>query len=245
MNEALQMLQLATSQDTPNVTSSPGSADGPSPSRSQECQTTTQSGQGAAPVNPSAPHLENEKVLPINVTSGLSGQGSSASVALQFALENKLRQLLGTDGSILYRQTWKIKATPSGRRYLALVASALPKSDNGYIGWPTPNASQHNYYENPDGWLARQEQRKKDGKQTFAINLGIAAKFTSGTALSGSPVETGDKDHVNPELARWLMGFPTGWTNYAPTGTRSALRSPRNSFKRSLKRKKKSNDDTA
>jgi len=229
MNEASQKLQQETSPDTINATSSPESEAGLTLSDSQECQTTTHSGPEAALANPSALPPETEKELTTLAISGPYGKSSSASATLQSFLGSRLKMLLGTVGSTLYRLTWKNKVTPLGRPYLALVASALHTGVNGCTGWPTPNASQHNYYENPDGWLARQEQRARDGKSKFAVNLGVAAKFASGTTPSGSPVGTDAKDHVNPDLARWLMGFPTGWTSYAPTATRSSPKSRRRS----------------
>lgn len=42
-----------------------------------------------------------------------------------------------------YRQTWKEKATPSGRLYWAHTASARPISDSESSGWPTPQARDH------------------------------------------------------------------------------------------------------
>src|SRR5271156_723020 len=170
MNEASQKSRLGTSPDTTSATSLRESAAGPSLSDSQECQTTTQSGREAVPASPSALLPVNEKGQMTGVISGPYGKGSSASASLQSSLENKLKTLLDTVGSTLWQQTWKNKTTPSGRPYLARVASVPRTGDNDYIGWPTPNASQHNYYENPDGWLARQAQRKKDGKASFAIN---------------------------------------------------------------------------
>jgi hypothetical protein len=51
----------------------------------------------------------------------------------------------------------------------------------------------------------------------------------SGTTQSSSPVSTGRSGVLNPELPRWLIGFPAEWSNYAPTVTRSSRRSRKSS----------------
>ena len=75
---------------------------------------------------------------------GLHGSGSSASADLSQRLVNRLRARLPTAGSMEYRQTWKPKATPSGRSYWAHTASARRTSDNGCggspSGWVSPTA---------------------------------------------------------------------------------------------------------
>lgn len=70
-------------------------------------------------------------------TSGRSGSGSSASVALQSSLENRLRVLLDSRGSTLFRLTWKQRVTPSRRPICALRGSARHISDNDCSSWPT------------------------------------------------------------------------------------------------------------
>jgi hypothetical protein len=94
-------------------------------------------GPEAAPASRSA---RQAKALG-SLTSGTSGQPgttSSRSAALQSSLESRLR--LRSAGSILYKLTWKHRATPSGRQICALRASAARTSANDYIlaGWVTP-----------------------------------------------------------------------------------------------------------
>ena len=43
--------------------------------------------------------------------------------------------------STLYKHTVKTITTPGGRQILAIKASALRTSENGFIGWPTPKAT--------------------------------------------------------------------------------------------------------
>ena len=71
---------------------------------------------------------------------GLRGIGSSASAALQLSLENRLRAVLSTTGSTLYKLTWKRWTTPMGVSRFRLRASAPRISEIERSGWPTPMA---------------------------------------------------------------------------------------------------------
>lgn len=79
-----------------------------------------------------------------SVTLRPFGSISSVSANLQFCLENRLKRRLGTDGSTIYSMHWKTKATPAGRRFCQLVASArrISASDcsSERSGWTTPQA---------------------------------------------------------------------------------------------------------
>ena len=57
---------------------------------------------------------------------------------LQSSLESRLRRRLDGAGSTLFSLTWKNKATPAGRPYCQLAASARRTSDSEYGSWPTP-----------------------------------------------------------------------------------------------------------
>jgi hypothetical protein len=74
-------------------------------------------------------------------TYGPLGSGSSDSAALALSLGSKLQEKQARLGSTLYRQTWKVKDTPSGRRLLRLVVSGRRTNESGFTGWPTPKAS--------------------------------------------------------------------------------------------------------
>lgn len=132
-----------TSKDSSNAIFSQGSAVGHLRPRWRTSQTTFPFGREVAHAKASAPQA-SEKDSTTNDTSGQSSLISSASADLQSSLESRLRQRLDTVGSILYRQTWREKATPQGRRYLAHTASAKTISVSDCIGlgnWNTPRST--------------------------------------------------------------------------------------------------------
>lgn len=110
----------------------------------QGCQMTLDFGLDHAHVRPSPPQ-ENEKDLKMKDTCGPFSQNLLTSASLQSCLENRLRQRLDTDGSILFKMTWKVMATPAHRRYCLLRALARRTFDTDCIGggsWPTPLNSE-------------------------------------------------------------------------------------------------------
>lgn len=78
-------------------------------------------------------------------TFGPSGSVSSASAALQSSLASRLRVLMDSTGSTLFRLTWKERVTPSQRSISALRASAPRTVDSvsTLSLWPTPTARDH------------------------------------------------------------------------------------------------------
>lgn len=140
MNDRSETCNREISRATPNVTSSPGSADGPSLSEWPDGQTRDLFGQDHARANPSAPQ-ERKPGSTTNGTCGRSFTGSSMPVGLQSFLENRLRARMALRGGTLYKTTWKVRITPRGRRISALRASAPRISASDCSGWPTPPAS--------------------------------------------------------------------------------------------------------
>ena len=132
-----------TSRATSSATSSPDSVASPTPSDSPGGPTTDPSGPAPVPVSPSVPPGSEPAQMTLGIC-GPHGSGSSASADLSQRLANRLRARLPTAGSTEYRQTWKPKATPSGRSYWAHTASARRTSDNGSggspSGWVSPTA---------------------------------------------------------------------------------------------------------
>ena len=76
----------------------------------------------------------------MNDTYCRTSSNSSKSADLTQSLVSKLRERLGTDGSMIYKQQWKQKVTPSGIVYWAHTVSTRRTSDNDCTGWLTPRA---------------------------------------------------------------------------------------------------------
>jgi hypothetical protein len=81
----------------------------------------------------------------------------------------------------------------------------------GCSGWATPTARDHK-----DG--------ASDGTAPIQALLGRQVWLTT-----GSPAETASTGQLNPELSRWLMGYPTVWGSCGATAMQSFHKSPRRS----------------
>ena len=128
----------ATLWDTDAPTSSRGSLVGNSLSAMQ-AGAIDPSGPEVVPANPS-PSPGKAVVNLTRDTCGLRSSASSASVALQQSLANRLQERLDSHGSTMFALTWSLKATPLRRQICRLRASALRTSDSDFGGWPTPMA---------------------------------------------------------------------------------------------------------
>jgi len=191
-----------TSSNTPNAISLLESASGATLCGSPTGQTTNPFGLEAAPANLSVSPAPAE-ALPTSGTCGQFGSISSASAALESSLVNKLKQRLDTDGSTLFKLTWKQKVTPAGRSVSLLRVSKRPISDSAFGSWPTPNANEDaaGSLRGKMQWMLTHEAKSRD--------------------LPG--YEAGKQ--LNPALARWLMGLPPEWDVCAPTATPSSRKS--------------------
>jgi hypothetical protein len=147
-----------TLEATPNAISSLVSESGATRSDRPDGPTTGQSGQARVRASLSA---RQAKALGL-LTSGIYGLPfitSSASVALQSSLENRLRAVTQRLGSTLYRMIWKSWTTPSGRSRFRLRASVRRTSGTAYTGWPTTAARDWKDTGDLSGSM-----RRKDGK---------------------------------------------------------------------------------
>jgi hypothetical protein len=200
MNDQLKIFDQMNLPGIPSVTSLQASASGAEHCDSPVGLTTDQSGLDHAHANLSA---RQAKALGL-MTSGTFGPrstGSSASVALQSSLANKLQAKTAYSGSTLYRLTWKDRVTPAGQPICALRASVLRISDSDSTGWPTPNAED-----------ARAGQSQAPGRKQSSL--------PKSTWLTGWPTPTTrdwkdgsqcDNVPINALLGRtvWLTGWPT------------------------------------
>lgn len=161
------MSKPTTSKATLNATSSPESEAGASPADSPIGRMTDTSGQEAAHASPS-PLPEKDSARLTKGTSGRRSAISSASVNLSMSLANKLQTLFGTAGSMEYRQTWKLKATPAARLYWAHTASVHRIKGKGSTGqpdvtpWQTPSVEDAGREGSAQNW----QQYANQGKTT-------------------------------------------------------------------------------
>ncbi len=183
-----------------------------------------------APVSPTAkPGLVKGKK-----TSAICGRnfpGSSESVALQSALENRSKQRLDTGGSIEYLLSWKRRFTPAGRSYCQLAAKARPTNAIGSSGWPT---TQTRDWKGPQGRAYKHEAMdlpataflacgdRKDEPLIGPTNKLLGREvWASGQIPNGSLAQTTKRGVLNPAFSLWLMGFPTveqtpSWNTSSP-----------------------------
>jgi len=166
-----------------SATSSPASADGPTPCDWPDGTTLDLFGPAPALANLSARQAKGLGRL----TSGICGRTSSTSSSsadLQSRLASRLRALTASCGSTLYALTWKERATPSGLQICALRASAPRTSDSGSTGWPTPrSADAEKNVRTLDGSL--REIERKGSPQDLAQAAAICAGW--GTPNASAP----------------------------------------------------------
>ena len=170
MTDLFANLAPPTSKDMTASTSSPASAAGTMPYRCPD--TLDLFGQAVAPASHSPPPAR-DKHLAMNATSGPTGSSLSELADRQESLANRLRRQLDGAGSTLFSLTWVRKATPYGRPYYQLAASARRTSDNGFGSWPTPQTADINLSRGGDEY-----QQKKLETSPYP-NLALTAKLAS------------------------------------------------------------------
>jgi hypothetical protein len=172
----------------------------------------------------------------MSATYGLRSSASSESVALGQYLGSKLQALLDMRGSTMWQQTWKAKVTPLRRVISAHTASGLHTSDNGFTGWPTPNAGPQN--DGDTTWQQRREAMKaKHGNGNgFGMNLGQVATLAiwptplaSDAQHPGRQANTGHTGQVGLAEAASLASWPTptAQDHFSASATANRKRPPK------------------
>ena len=203
-----------TLPDTPSVTSSQASGDGPMPSNSPVGLQLGLFGREAAPVSPSAPQ-GREGENPTNGTSGRSSDASSRSVALTWSLANKLRVSLEGRGAAEYGLNWREIPMRWGSSIYQLRASGHRISDSDSTGWPTPNAEHQN--DTDSNWEERRaELKEKYGNNGFGMTLSMAA------STAGWPTPTTQDDDQDMEKRR-IRGAKFGFGEALTLGTAARM----------------------
>lgn len=169
-------------------------------------------------------------------TSGICGPHgttSSASAALQSSLESKLQARMPLSGGILFKLTWKQRATPQGRAICALRASVLRISDSDCGGWGTPTKDEAGG--TPEQFLARKAALEGAcGVSLTALNLQAQlASWNSPCATDGNKADATlpvvlkrmlDGRQMSTAMQARLAGWPTTSCNNDRTGnSESAL----------------------
>ena len=222
MKEVSKTCDLKTLKDSPNATSSQASAYGHMPCEKQDGPTTDLCGQEVVLANLSARQAK-ERGLLTSGTYGPRSTTSSASADLLSSLVNKLQAKTASLGSSLYKITWKVRVTPSGRSIHAVRASVRRISDKDCIGlelthWATPRC----------GDVSEEKWETKQARNARHLEAG-KMKGVGGMTLPmmahacGWPTPT-TRDHkdgaecanvpLNALLGRvvWLAGWPTPTT---------------------------------
>jgi len=119
-----------------------------------------------------------------------------------------LRPLVALLGSILWRLTWKVRGTESGRLIPALRASVLRTSGSGCGGWPTPVA--HEDGKSVEAHLAM--KKRLGGNRTAITSLAVMVK-TAGwpTPMAGTPAQKGYNEAGNTDSSRRTVALLAGW----------------------------------
>ena len=211
MSEASRKSQPKMSDDSLSSTSSPASEDGATRSDSPDGLTTDLFGQAVVPAKATQPP-GSKKARPTHGTFGRRGFGSYASAALSESLANKLKTQLDTAGSTLFRQTWKRKITPSGRRYWAHTASGHRTSDNGCGSWPSPQVQDEarGRLKNIENEMAR-DGRGLNGSLALTAKMASWPSPCQQDGPHGGPSQGTDRLPGAASLATWVTPSSRDW----------------------------------
>lgn len=194
--------------------------------------TISEFGAALAPANLSARQAAGLGLL----TSGICGPRgitSLRSAALQELLASKLQAKTGSNGSILYRLTWKTRVTPSGRPICALRGSPNKGATvadficgNGNIssqplkGWTTPQAHDVS-------------GRSKTQKAIHGTKHGCADPVNEAVSAGWATPRANDAEkrgtNINPSDPRnGIVGqaMATGWPTPRQTDGDKNMRTP-------------------
>lgn len=193
------MFDPTTCADSSSVIFSLGLESGPSRSGGLGGPTIAPSGREVVRASLS-PRQAQAQDLMTSGTSGLTGNGSSASVALQSFLENRLRQRTQILGSTLYTLTWKRWTTPSGVSRFRLRASARRTSETETTGWPTPCAMEPGT--TPEQVWARKQRLTAATGVYRGNDCGLGSKVHLATWRSPNTVDAKGGTRIDPSAGQ-------------------------------------------
>lgn len=160
------------------------------------------------------------KDVVLKVAETLKAKEGKAQTAPLADWEANLKRRLSRPGLTAWPATWRASATPSGRVFSRLAASARSTAGTGFILWPTPAARDYRAPNAPDG-ESRGKRPPKSGRQLpneIVVHLGGATDSSAG--------QTGSLGWLSQEFACSLMGYPPEWIALAPSAMPSSRSSP-------------------
>ena len=183
-----------TSKDMTNATSSPASADGPTPSTWQGGPATDQCGPEAVPVSRFRA-LDSTRAMPTNDTSGPLFSALSPSAALSASLASRLQARMDVNGSPEYALTWKHWDMPAGALICRLRASPRRTSAAGCIGWPTPRAADG--HKNTRTYQGAMNAARRVGLSRSDLQTVVQVMMGDRLPLAGWPTPDAGAQNVN------------------------------------------------
>ena len=145
-----------------------------------------------------------------SVAGPLFGGSGWPESALQTALADRLRRGFGDRGSPLFAFSWCYTDPGFGPRILRCSATS---TRDGVYPWPAVLVAPGSYYR--PHTLRKRVQEARDGDH-FGIGLTEAAQLAGYANLD---LLTDDlirsRGPLNPDLPRWMMGFPEVWSELA------------------------------
>jgi hypothetical protein len=163
--------------DLLNATSLLASACGATPCVKPDGPTPDPCGPAPAPASLS-PRRAKELGLLTSGTYGQRGFISLRAVDLKLSLENRLKQRSNTDGSTLFKLTWKEVITPARRCVFLLRASGRRTSEADCTSWPTPQVHDTHEQSVANGMNKNGRLLRENGSD-FGAGLAVTAKLAS------------------------------------------------------------------
>jgi hypothetical protein len=200
-----------TCEASPNVTSSPASADGPTLLDWLDGPTTAPSGPAPAPASRSRSRAKAE-VSTTNGTCGPTSFASSVPAGPLSSWESRLRERLAMVGSTECALIWREKTTPAGASISRLAPWTPPISGSGSTGapWPTPTSLSFKDSHQPGNCASM--------NKTMALAFGpwptpAAADLAGGRTNPPGTSPTG----LRPDGTKAQIGLPAAMKDAAST----------------------------
>lgn len=207
------MSRQAISRGTPNAISLQASAFGVMRYVNQDGRIVDLFGQVVAHANPSASQA-TAKEQTTSAICGQSGLNSLSSADLTLSLGNKLKARLNTDGSILFKMTWKEKVTALGLPVSLLRASVRRISDTDCTSWRSPQRS--------DGEGGGDGNTTRDSGQIQVEGRGLSGELADTVESGWSGISGGGETQEQRITQCGTSGFwrPADWIDCKDGKTR-------------------------